>query len=84
MVKIRFSRIGKKDSPYFRLVATDARNKRDGESLDILGTYDPVKKQIIQFNEERVNEWIKNGAQCTDSAMRMIKLHAKQAKVAAK
>ena len=72
-VRIRLSRIGKKHVPFFRIVAVDSRQKRDGEYLDNIGTYDTTKSIIITFNEERYNHWISQGALPTDSAKKIFK-----------
>ncbi len=77
-VKIRLSRIGKKNSPYFKLVAIDSRKQRDGGYLEYLGTYNPVLGKVVQFHGDKVEKWIKFGAICTDSAKKIIKMHAKQ------
>ena len=49
-VSIRLARIGKKKAPFYRIVATDRRNKRDGEFLENLGTYNPLTGELIQFH----------------------------------
>lgn len=72
-VKIRFSRIGKKHAPVFKIVAVDSRKKRDGEYLENLGTYDPISHKIEQFHEERLQHWVSNGAVLTDSVKRVYK-----------
>jgi len=72
-VKIRFSRIGKKNRPYWRIVAVDSRKKRDGAYLDNLGTYDPIKKQAIQFHKERIQEWVAKGAECSPAVVKLLK-----------
>ena len=72
-VKIRLSRIGKKNRPYWRLVAVDSRKKRDGESLENLGTYDPIKHEILQLHRDRVEKWIANGAVCSDTVVKLLK-----------
>ena len=77
-VKIRFSRIGKKHAPIYRIVATDSRRKRDGMFLDNLGTYNPKTKQIIQMHDERIAYWISVGAEITDSVARLLKIREKQ------
>lgn len=82
-VRIRFARIGKKHSPFYRIVAMDSRAKRDGESLEILGTYDPVKGQIVQYHEDKINAWIAKGAIVTDSVKKVQKLYKKTQKTAA-
>jgi small subunit ribosomal protein S16 len=78
-VKIRLSRIGKTHAPIYRVVAIDSRKKRDGEALEILGTYNPQSGEIIQFHHERINEWVSKGAIVTDSVKKLQKLHKKSA-----
>ena len=82
-VKIRFSRIGKKNAPVYRIVAIDERKKRDGASLEILGTYDPVAGKLVQFHEDRVNHWISLGAIPSDAVKKVQKLHKKAVAVQA-
>ena len=77
-VKIRFTRIGKKHAPVYRIVAIDSRKKRDGKFLENLGTYNPMTKEIIQFHMDRINYWISVGAIVTDSVDRLIKIKQKQ------
>ena len=76
-VKIRLTRIGKKHSPIFRIVATDARQARDGEYLDYIGTYNPVSHKFDQFHEEKMEGWIKKGAIPTDSVKKLYKMYKK-------
>jgi small subunit ribosomal protein S16 len=78
-VKIRLSRVGKKAAPFYRIVAVDERRKRDGSSLEVLGTYNPLKGEIIQFNQERINFWISQGAIATDAVKRLQKTQSKSA-----
>lgn len=78
-VRIRLSRIGKIHSPVYRIVAIDSRKKRDGEALDILGTYNPLTGEIVQFHEERIKEWVAKGALITDAVKKIQKLRRKQA-----
>jgi small subunit ribosomal protein S16 len=77
-VKIRLARIGKKNEPFYRIVAIDSRSKRDGKSLEILGTYNPRSGELVQFNQERIDAWIKVGAIATDSVKRLQKVFKKQ------
>ncbi|MGA9530756.1 MAG: 30S ribosomal protein S16 [Candidatus Babeliales bacterium] len=72
-VKIRCALGGKKGSRYFRIVAVDSRNKRDGEFLEHLGTYDAVRGVIVTFNKEAVDAWIQKGAQFTDVTKKIYK-----------
>lgn len=78
-VKIRLSRIGKIHTPVYRIVAIDSRSKRDGEALEILGTYNPLKGELVQFHEERINAWVSKGAIVTDAVKRLQKLHKRAA-----
>ncbi len=70
-VKIRLSRVGKKKAPIYKIVAVHGRNKRDGEYLENLGTYNPLTGDIIQFHAEKLNDWISKGAQPTDTVKRI-------------
>ncbi len=78
-VKIRLSRVGKKHAPVYRIVAADQRAKRDGKFLEILGTYNPLKHEIVKFNQERVDYWVSQGAQISDTVKRIQKKHKEQA-----
>ncbi len=78
-VKIRLSRIGKIHAPVYRIVAADQRSKRDGKFLEILGTYNPLKHEIVKFDAERINYWVSQGAQVTDTVKRLQKIHKAQA-----
>lgn len=80
MVKIRLTRIGRTHAPMYRIVAIDSRKKRDGESLEILGTYNPATKELVQFHDARIADWISKGAQVTDSVEKL----RRQYKAAAK
>ena len=82
-VKIRLSRIGKKNAPVYRIVAVDSRKKRDGEALENLGTYDPIKGALVQYHEERVQDWISKGAIVTDAVKKLQKKSKKEGSVAA-
>ena len=61
-VAIRFSRQGKKKSPFYRIVAADKRKARDGKFIELLGTYHPTEK-VLKLDTERYEKWIKVGAQ---------------------
>lgn len=74
-VKIRLARIGKKNSPFYRLVAVDSRQKRDGAFLDNLGTYDGLKSCLVRFEEDLYNKWVERGAQVTLSAAKVHRLY---------
>jgi len=62
-VKIRLKRMGTKKRPFYRIVATDSRNRRDGRFLEELGYYDPLTTPPnIKLDEEAIYKWLKNGA----------------------
>ena len=69
MVKLRLQRYGKNKAPFYRVVATDSRNPRDGRFIEIIGTYHPIaaEEAQIKINEELALKWLKNGAQPTDT-----------------
>ncbi len=69
MVKLRLQRYGKNKAPFYRVVATDSRNPRDGRFIEIIGTYHPISKEgeQLKINEELALKWLKNGAQPTDT-----------------
>ena len=68
-VKIRLQRHGKKGKPFYWIVATDARSKRDGKFLEKLGTYNPnTNPATIDLNIDKAAQWLFNGAQPTDTA----------------
>ncbi|MBA3954032.1 30S ribosomal protein S16 [Candidatus Dependentiae bacterium] len=82
-VKIRLSRIGKIHAPVYRIVAIDSRKKRDGEALDILGTYNPLTGELVQFHQDRIEGWVSKGAVVTDAVKKLQKKHKKSAQVTA-
>lgn len=71
MVKIRLKRFGKKQRPYYRIVAIKARTKRQGESLEDLGSYDPIKK-TINVEADKIKVWLEKGAQPTDTVKNIL------------
>jgi small subunit ribosomal protein S16 len=72
-VRLRLARVGRKKLPFFRIVAVDSRKARDGEALDILGTYSALTGECINVNVEKIDAWIKNGAQMLDSVKKIYK-----------
>ena len=68
-VKIRLQRHGKKQKPFYWIVAADARSKRDGKYLEKIGTYNPnTNPATIELNLDQAVQWLHNGAQPTDTA----------------
>ena len=72
-VKIRLSRIGKKNAPVFRIIAIDERRKRDGEFLEDLGTYNPISGEVIRFKQDRIDYWVSQGAIPTNAVKKIQK-----------
>lgn len=66
-VKLRLTRMGSKKRPTYRIVATDSRRPRDGQYLELVGTYSPVGKSEVKINEEVALKWLNNGAIPTDT-----------------
>ena len=68
MVKIRLRRLGAKKAPFYRIVVADSRYPRDGRFIEEIGTYNPLTNPVeIKIDGERAQQWIKNGAQPTDT-----------------
>lgn len=74
MVKIRLRREGSKGRPYYRIVVADGRARREGAFIEMIGTYDPMKeKDEAKIDLEKAEEWIKKGAQPSETVMSIIK-----------
>ncbi len=74
MLKIRLRRMGAKKSPFYRIVVADSRAPRDGAFLEELGYYNPLANPIeLNVNNEHAAEWIKKGAQPTDTVRALLK-----------
>ena len=74
MVKIRLRRMGAKRAPYYRVVVADSKSPRDGKFIEEIGTYDPMKEPAeIKIDVEKAQQWLKNGAQPTDTAKALLK-----------
>ncbi|HLD73777.1 MAG TPA: 30S ribosomal protein S16 [Bdellovibrionota bacterium] len=73
-VTIRLARHGTNNKPFFRVVVADRRFSRNGRYLDIVGQYDPrAHGETISLNKEKIDEWLKKGAQPTDRVRDIIK-----------
>jgi small subunit ribosomal protein S16 len=74
MVKIRMSRVGRKNLPIYTIVATDSRAPRDGEVLEKLGQYNPKAPETLKsVNVEGIKAWISKGAQLSDTVRTLLK-----------
>ncbi len=79
-VKIRLARHGAKKRPYYRIVVANAQARRDGRFIEEVGRYNPcVEPAFVKFDEERLDYWIKCGAQPTDTVARLIKNYGQDA-----
>lgn len=82
-VKIRLSRHGAKKRPYYRIVVADARNPRDGRFIEQVGTYDPLTPEAtVKLDRAKVDGWLKQGAQPTQTVRNLMKKAAKEASAA--
>ncbi|SFG40038.1 small subunit ribosomal protein S16 [Desulfotomaculum arcticum] len=68
-VKIRLKRMGAKKNPFYRIVVADSRSPRDGRFIEEIGYYDPLKDPaVIKIDEAKAAEWLRKGAQLTNTA----------------
>ena len=73
-VKIRLRRAGRKKAPSYRIVVADSRAPRDGKFIEIIGQYAPrTGEQALNLKSERVNYWLDNGAQPTDTVRSLLR-----------
>jgi len=81
-VRLRLARRGAKKAPFYHVVATDSRNPRDGKFTEQIGTYDPTRSPaIIKLKPDRLEHWLKMGAQPSATVAQIIK-RAKKAPAA--
>ena len=74
MVRLRLTRGGRHKRPFYRIVAADSRKPRDGRYIEVLGTYDPLKTPaVVDLKQERVLEWLKQGAQPSVTVHHLLK-----------
>jgi small subunit ribosomal protein S16 len=73
-VKIRLRRTGRKKQPSYRIVIADSRSPRDGKFIEVIGQYSPRQgEQALNLETERVNYWLDNGAQPTDTVRSLLR-----------
>jgi len=73
LVKIRLTRIGAKKAPFYRVIVTDSRERRDGPFLEILGTYNPLPDPSeVKIDTERAKHWLGLGAQPTSTVKKLL------------
>ena len=72
-VKLRLKRMGAKKTPFYRVVAADARSPRDGRFIEELGYYNPkTEPATVSLKEEAILAWLNNGAQPTDTVRSLL------------
>jgi len=86
MVTIRLTRGGAKKRPFYHIVVTDSRNKRDGRFIERVGFFNPVargQEETLRVDRERVQHWLGQGAQTSERVGKLLKQDAKAAASAA-
>ena len=74
MVKIRLRRMGAKKAPFYRIIVADSRSPRDGAFVEEIGYYNPTTDPAeLKVDNEKAAQWIKNGAQPTDTVRGLLK-----------
>ena len=72
-VKLRLKRMGSKKKPVYRIVAIDSHTKRDGEYIELIGTYNPLTKPAtVKIDEEVALKWLNNGAIPSDTVRNLL------------
>jgi len=72
MTVIRLTRMGRKKSPFYRIVVTDSRKRRDGGSIETIGSYNPMKDEAeIKLDQERYDYWLSVGAKPSDRVKKL-------------
>ena len=78
MVKIRLQRVGAKKAPFYHIVVADSKSPRDGKIIEKIGSYDPMTEpSTIVIDNEKFEQWIKNGAKPTDTVKKLIDVASK-------
>ena len=79
MVVIRLARGGAKHRPFFNVVVTDSRNRRDGRFIERIGFFNPIaneKQERFRISSDRLNHWTAQGAQVSDAVKKLVKENA--------
>ncbi len=84
MLAIRLARFGAKKKPTYRVVVIDRERARNSRSVEVVGHYNPIAKPAeVHLEHDRINHWIKNGAQPSDTVTRLMKANPAPAPVVA-
>lgn len=72
MLKIKLTRLGKRNQPHYRIVVNERQTKRDGQYVEQVGHYNPISKDLV-IDTKLYEKWIKQGAQPTDTVANLYK-----------
>lgn len=79
-VKVRLARAGGKNRPFYRVVVSDERSPRDGNFIELVGTYDPTTEPAaVNLKRERIDYWVSKGAKTTQIVSELLRKSAKSA-----
>jgi small subunit ribosomal protein S16 len=82
MLMIRLARFGAKKKPFYRVVVIQKERARDSRNLEVVGNYNPLTKpEVVNLSHERIDHWVKNGAQLSETVARLVKNHPAPAAV---
>jgi small subunit ribosomal protein S16 len=74
LLRIRLRRLGKKRQPYYRIVVAERRERRDGDFIEMIGSYNPhADPPVVQVDGEKVKSWISKGAQPSEAAEKVLR-----------
>lgn len=73
MITIRLSRFGRKKAPFYRIVAVDSQKKATGMVLEVLGFWNPIKKEL-KVEKEKVKLWVEKGSQMSATVKKLLKI----------
>ena len=80
MLMIRLARFGAKKKPFYRVVVIEKERARDSRNLEVVGNYNPLTApETVNLKHDRIDHWVKNGAQLSDTVARLVKKHPAQA-----
>jgi len=76
VVKVRLARFGRKKRPFYRIVVTDSRKRRDSGWIEVIGYYNPLTDpKTIEIDMDRLNYWLANGAQMSERVGKLKKIY---------
>jgi len=79
MLMIRLARFGAKKKPFYRVVVIQKERARDSRNLEVVGNYNPLTTpETVNLVHDRIDHWVKNGAQLSDTVARLVKNHPAQ------